>query len=72
MEPGKKFLLKFTHSCSRLAANQAVIDVGRDIDSHLSVAPTLITEMSYTKFAALFMVTLLHHALCTRPWTPIL
>ena len=25
-----------------------------------------------TKFAVLFMVTPLHHALCTRPWTPIL
>jgi hypothetical protein len=40
--------------------------------NHLPVAPTPITEMSYTKFAALFMVTPLHHALCTRPWTPIL
>jgi hypothetical protein len=40
--------------------------------SHLPVAPTLITEMSFTKFDALFMVTPLHHAICTRPWTPIL
>jgi hypothetical protein len=35
-------------------------------------SPTQITEMSCTRFAALFMVTPLHHALCTRPWTPIL
>jgi Reverse transcriptase (RNA-dependent DNA polymerase). len=35
-------------------------------------SPTRITEMSCTRFAALFMVTPLHHALCTRPWTPIL
>ncbi len=35
-------------------------------------APTLITEMLCTRFAVLFMVTPLHHALCTRPWTPIL
>ena len=36
------------------------------------VAQTLKTEMLCTRFAALFMVTPLHHALCTRPWTPFL
>jgi hypothetical protein len=39
--------------------------------SHLLAAPTLMTEMLCTRVAALFMVTPLHHALCTRPWTPI-
>jgi hypothetical protein len=33
LKSGKEFLLKSAHSCSRLAANQAVIDVSRDIDS---------------------------------------
>ena len=28
-----------------------------------------MTEMLCTRFAALFMVTPLHHSLCTRPWT---
>ena len=32
LKSSEEFLLKFAHSCSRLAANQAVIDVGRDID----------------------------------------
>jgi hypothetical protein len=39
--------------------------------NHLLAAPTLMTEMLCTRFAALSMVTPLHHALCTRPWTPI-
>jgi hypothetical protein len=39
--------------------------------SHLPAAPTPLTEMLCTRFAALFMVTPLHQALCTRPWTPI-
>ena len=45
---------------------------GRYFTSHPPVAPTQIIEMLCTRFAALFMVTPLHHALCTRPWTPIL
>ena len=32
LEPGKEFLLKFAHGRGRLAANQTVIDVGRDIN----------------------------------------
>jgi len=32
LKPGKEFLLNFAHSCSRLAANQTVVEVGRDID----------------------------------------
>jgi len=32
LEPGQEFLLKFAHGRSRLAANQAVIDVSRDIN----------------------------------------
>jgi hypothetical protein len=30
LKSGKEFLFEFAHSCSRLAGNQVVIDVGRD------------------------------------------
>jgi hypothetical protein len=39
LKSSKEFLLKFAHSCSRLAGNQAVIDVGRDIH----ILPTFST-----------------------------
>jgi hypothetical protein len=43
LKSGKEFLLEFAHSCSRLSGNQAVIDVGRDIDI-LPIFSTLVSH----------------------------